>query len=120
MRRLQPLITIVNTPVQYRGPPSGFGEQGKRAFISGEQGNKGQILRGTKKIVGNREHKKTNFRFLRNRGTRQFISGKQGNMYPTGRASIYDDLIGIYNYIGCGYSLEPPHCNEAVLTRLHN
>ena len=25
----------------------GFGEQGSRAFISGEQGNKGQILRGT-------------------------------------------------------------------------
>ena len=25
----------------------GFGNKGKRAFISGEQGNKGQILRGT-------------------------------------------------------------------------
>ena len=33
--------------IQYRGPPRGFGEQGKRVFISGEQGNKGQILRGT-------------------------------------------------------------------------
>ena len=51
-------------------------------FISGEKGNKGQILRGTKTILGNREHKKTNFRFLGNRGTSQFISGEQGNRYP--------------------------------------
>ena len=29
------------------GPPRGFGNRGNRAFISGEQGNKGQILRGT-------------------------------------------------------------------------
>ena len=43
------------------------------------QGNKGQILRGTKTILENREHKKTNFRFLGNRGTSQFISGEQGN-----------------------------------------
>ena len=28
------------------GPPRGFGNSGKRAFISGEQRNKGQILRG--------------------------------------------------------------------------
>ena len=61
-------------------PSQGFwGTGGKRAFISGEQGNKGQILRGTKTILGNREHKKTNFRFLGNRGTSQFISGEQGN-----------------------------------------
>ena len=43
--------------------------------------------RGTKTILGNREHKKTNFRFLGNRGTSQFISGELGNMYPPGRAS---------------------------------
>ena len=40
-----------------------WGTRGKRAFISGEQrpnfeGN------GTKTILGNREHKKTNFHFL--------------------------------------------------------
>ena len=33
-------------------------------------------------ILGNREHKKTNFRFLGNRGTSQFISGEQGSRYP--------------------------------------
>ena len=36
----------------------------------------------TKTILGNREYKKTNFRFFGNRGTNQFISGEQGNMYP--------------------------------------
>ena len=39
----------------------GFGEQGKMAFISGEQMTKGQIFRGTKTILGNREYKKTKF-----------------------------------------------------------
>ena len=37
----------------------GFGEQGKMAFISGEQRKKGQTLMGTKTILGNREYKKT-------------------------------------------------------------
>ena len=32
-------------------------------FISGEQGNKGQHIRGTKTILGNRKHKKANIRF---------------------------------------------------------
>ena len=53
--------------------------RGKGAFISGEQGNKGQILRVTgeqRQYWGNMEHKKTNFR-LGNRGTSQFISGEQ-------------------------------------------
>ena len=38
-----------------------FWDQGKRVFISGEQGNKGKILRGTKTILGNGEHKKQIF-----------------------------------------------------------
>ena len=43
-----------------------LGNRGNMAFISGEQGNKGQILRGTgeqRQYWGNRELKKTNFRF---------------------------------------------------------
>ena len=39
------------------------------------EGNK-----GTKTILRNSEHKKTNFQFWGNRGTSQ--SGKQGNRYP--------------------------------------
>ena len=37
----------------------GFGEQGKMAFILGEQRKKGQIMRGTETILGNREYKIT-------------------------------------------------------------
>ena len=74
-----------------RGPPRGFGEQGKRVFISGEQRPNFEGNRGTKTILGNREHKKTNFRFWGNRRSSQFISGEQGNRYPPpppGRASM--------------------------------
>ena len=34
---------------------------GKMAFISGDQRKKGQILRRTETILGNREYKKTKF-----------------------------------------------------------
>ena len=50
----------------------------------GEQGKKSQILRGTQIILGNMEHKKTNFRILGNRGTSQFISGNNGTGTPPG------------------------------------
>ena len=39
--------------------PGVWGSMGKRTFIKGEKGNEGQVLRGTKTIVGNREHKKS-------------------------------------------------------------
>ena len=45
------------------------------AFISGKQGNKDHLLRGTKTILADREHKKTNFRFLGNRGTGTPLGG---------------------------------------------
>ena len=71
-------------------PSQGFGgNRGKRAFISMEQGNKGQILRGTgeqKQYLGTGDIRKQIFDFG-TRGTRQFISGEQGNRYPPGRAS---------------------------------
>ena len=65
--------------------PGVFGNRGNRAFISGEQGNKGQLLRKTgeqRQYWGTEKYKKTIFRFLGNRGTSQFISGEQGNRYP--------------------------------------
>ena len=70
-----------SVPVYKRGHPRGFGEQGKRVFTSGEQRSNFEGNRGTNIILGNREHKKTNFRFWGNRGTSQFISGEQGNRY---------------------------------------
>ena len=69
----------------------GFGEQGKQGIYfrgTGEQRPNFEGNRETKTILGNREHKKTNFRILGNRGTSQFISGEQGNRYPPGRASL--------------------------------
>ena len=84
--------------------PGVWGNRGKMTFISGEERSSLEGNKGTKTIVGKREHKKstkegkdqesiqssttpdhnrTNFRFLRNRGTSQFISGKQGNRYPS-------------------------------------
>ena len=38
--------------------------------------------RGAKTILRNREHIKTNLRFLGNRGASQLISGEQENRYP--------------------------------------
>ena len=60
----------------------GTGENGIYFRGTWEQRSNFEGDRGTKTILGNREHKKTNFRFLGNRGTSQFISGEQGNRYP--------------------------------------
>ena len=57
--------------------------RGTKAKIWGEERNK--------KIFGNREHKKTNFRFFGNRGTSQVISGEQGNRNPPGGPLWYFD-----------------------------
>ena len=65
--------------------PRGFEEQAGNGIYFrgiGEQVPNFEGNIGTKTILGNREHKKTNFRFLGNRGTSQFISGEQGNMNP--------------------------------------
>ena len=70
--------------------PGVFREQGTQGIFFRRTGEKRPNFkgnRGTKTILGNREHKKTNFRFFGNRGTSQFISGEQGNRYPPGRVS---------------------------------
>ena len=70
--------------------PGVLGNRGNRAFISGEQRPNFEGNRGTKTILGNREHKKTIFFFWGgggNRGTSQFISGEQRNSNPPWRAS---------------------------------
>ena len=63
--------------------PGVLGNRGKEAFILEEQMQIFVGNRGTKTILGNREHKKTNFRFLGTRGTNQLISGELGNKYPS-------------------------------------
>ena len=76
--------------------PGVLGNRGNMAFISGEQRPNFEGSKGTKTILGNREHSKTNFRFLGNRGTSQFISGEQGNRYPPGRVSRFVCDFGIF------------------------
>ena len=78
-------------------PSQGFwgtGENGIYFRGTGEQRSNFEGNRGTKTILGNREHKKTNFRFLGNRETSQFISEEQGNRYPPPpwRASVIHEL----------------------------
>ena len=59
----------------------------------GKQGEKGQILSVTMTILGNREHKKTNFRIFGNRGTSQFMSGNHGTgTFPGGPQSSNSEL----------------------------
>ena len=75
---------------EQRGPPRGFREQGKKGIYfrgTGEQRPNFEGKRGTKTILGNREHKKAIFNFWGNRGTSQFISGETREQVPPGRAS---------------------------------
>ena len=65
-------------------PSHEFWGTGKKGIFSGEQRSNFEGNRGTKTILGNRAHKKINFRFFGNRGTSQFISGEQRNRYPLG------------------------------------
>ena len=71
--------------------PGVLGNRGKRVFISGEQGNKGQILRGTKTILGNREHKKTNFDFWGTGEQANLFQGNKGTSTPW--EGLYDALL---------------------------
>ena len=49
------------------------------AIISGELVNKCHFLRGTKALLGNREHKNVfSSSIFKNMGTSQFTSGEQG------------------------------------------
>ena len=62
-------VWLRSCPTKCEALPVGWGKRGRRVIISDEQGDKGQILRGTKTILRNREHEKTNVQFL----------GEQGN-----------------------------------------
>ena len=75
--------------------PGVLGNSGKRGIYfrgTWEQRPNFEGNRGTKTILGNREHKTTNFRFLGNKGTCQ-ISEEQGNKYPPGKASRFSPVL---------------------------
>ena len=78
--------------------PGVLGNRGTRAFISGEQGNKGQILRGTKTILGKREHRKQIFDFWGTEEQANLFQGNKGTGTPLGgpqkfRSEIYHLII---------------------------
>ena len=67
--------------------PGVSGNSEKRVFISGEQGNKGQILKGTGEqgqYWGTGNIRKQIFDFWGTWGTSQFISGEQVPPLPPG------------------------------------
>ena len=63
--------------------PSVLESRGKRHLFQGNRKQRPNLRRtvGTKKILGNREHKKANFWYL---GSRVTISGEHGDMYFPG------------------------------------
>ena len=71
-------------------PSQGFWGTGEKGILSrgtGEQKPNFERKRGTKTILGNREHKNTNFRFLGNRGTGEqaiLFQGNKGTGTPLG------------------------------------
>ena len=77
-------------------PSYGFGGTGIKGIYfrgTGKQRPHFEGNRGTKTILGNRENKKTNFRFLESRGTSQFIPGEQGKMYTLGRPLCWEATL---------------------------
>ena len=66
--------------------PGDLGNKGKGAFISGEQMPNFEGNRGTKAILGDREHKKTNFSIFGEQGDKPIYF--KGTRYPPGRASL--------------------------------
>ena len=54
---------------------------------------------GTNTILGNREHKKANFRILGNWGTGQFISAEQGKSHPGGASLVFTTLFILISFI---------------------
>ena len=71
--------------------PGVLGNRGTRAFISGEQGNKGQILRGTREqrqYWGTGNIRKQIFDFWGTGEQANLFQGNKGTGTPPGRASI--------------------------------
>ena len=73
-----------------RGPPRSFGEQGNKGIYFwgiGEQSPKFEGNRGTKTILRNREHKKTNFRSFWEQGNKPIYFRGTREHVPPGSAS---------------------------------
>ena len=69
--------------------PGFWGNRRIRPFISEEQKSKTEWNRGTKAILGNREHRKSRFWFWGTREMPIFFSEEQGNTAGTTWASLF-------------------------------
>ena len=69
-------------------PSKGFWGSGENGIYFGEQGNKGQSLRDTKTLLGNKEHKKFNFRFWEQGNKPIYFRGTREQV-PPGKASLF-------------------------------
>ena len=82
-----------------------MGNRGKGHLFQGNGGANATFLgeQGTNTILGNREHKQSNFHFFWNRTTHQFISGEQENRYPLPLVGPHGssparELVILYSY----------------------
>ena len=85
------------------GPPRGFGEQGNKAiYFRGTREQKSKTIgnRGTKAILGNREHRKSRFWFWGTRENTDFFQWNKGRGIPPpplpphpGRASTVKPVL---------------------------
>ena len=83
-------MRIDNSLSTNRGPPGFLGNRGTRAFISGEQGNKGQILRGTgeqRQYWGTGNIENQIFDIWGTGEQANLFQGNKGTGTPPGRAS---------------------------------
>ena len=79
----------------YEALPGVLGNRGTRAFISGEQGNKGQILKGTgeqRQYWGTGNIRKQIFDFWGTGEQANLFQGNKGTGTPPGRASCIVNL----------------------------
>ena len=100
----------------FRGPPGGFGEQGNKGIYfrgTGEQRPNFEGNRGTKAILGNREHRKQIFNFWGTGEQANLFQGNKGTGTPPGRASLSSDpTLHLISHHFCYIISDPPYMYE--------
>ena len=92
--------------IQVEALPGVLGNRGTRAFISGEQGNKGQILRGTgeqRQYWGTGNIRKQIFDFWGTGEQANLFQGNKGTGTPPGRASKFE--VDFFQFLNFSHSV---------------
>ena len=103
------------------GPPKGFGEQGNKAYyFRGTKGQKSKTEgnRGTKAILGNREHGKSRFWFWGTRENADFFQGSQGRGTPPNREGLIVPIILTSWYSACSLGIQWTDCNFVKISAI--